>query len=260
MGQRSAISSSYFQASRAPRYSLLFALPLLLLYEGLAAALSRDPARDVRNGADVLLTGLFASVAGPHGPLLLMTVLVGACIWLIARDLRANGRGLRPAVFGGMLAESAVLAFVFGVVVSLATAHVLAPLGAGPPGAAELLAAVPAAQSPVTFDLPRRLMVSLGAGLYEELVFRVLLVSALSAGARLLLGWGPRLAGASAVALSAVVFSAFHYIGPYGDPLELQSFVFRLIAGLAFSALYVLRGFGIVAWTHALYDVYVLVL
>ena len=58
----------------------------------------------------------------------------------------------------------------------------------------------------------------------------------------------------------AAVFSAFHYVGPYGDRLELYSFVFRLIAGLFFSALYVLRGFGITAWTHALYDVLVLVL
>jgi hypothetical protein len=35
--------------------------------------------------------------------------------------------------------------------------------------------------------------------------------------------------------------------------------VFRTIGGLFFSALYVLRGFGITAWTHALYDILVLV-
>ena len=47
-------------------------------------------------------------------------------------------------------------------------------------------------------------------------------------------------------------------MGPYGDQLQLGSFVFRAIAGVAFSALYIVRGFGITAWTHALYDVMLL--
>ena len=102
-------------------------------------------------------------------------------------------------------------------------------------------------------------MMSLGSGLYEELLFSVLLVSGLLLVARRMLGFTPGLANAFAVALGALIFSAFHYIGPYGDPLRLDSFVFRAIAGVAFSALYVFRGFGITAWTHALYDVMVLV-
>ncbi|HEY7769135.1 type II CAAX prenyl endopeptidase Rce1 family protein, partial [Longimicrobium sp.] len=66
-------------------------------------------------------------------------------------------------------------------------------------------------------------------------------------------------AAAVAVIVSAFIFSAFHYIGPYAYPLELGSFTFRLLAGVAFSALYVWRGFGIAAWTHALYDVFLVI-
>jgi hypothetical protein len=55
--------------------------------------------------------------------------------------------------------------------------------------------------------------------------------------------------------VGALVFSLFHYIGPYGDPFQIPSFTFRAIAGVLFSGLYLLRGFGITAWTHALYDV-----
>jgi hypothetical protein len=58
------------------------------------------------------------------------------------------------------------------------------------------------------------------------------------------------------VVLAALIFSAFHYIGAYGDDWQLASFTFRFVAGLLFSALYVVRGFGITAWTHALYDVF----
>jgi uncharacterized membrane protein YjjP (DUF1212 family) len=105
-----------------------------------------------------------------------------------------------------------------------------------------------------------RLMLALGAGLYEELLFRVLLVGGLAAGLQWMLGGKRWVSGVIAAVIGAVVFSAFHYIGEYGDRLELMSFTYRAIAGLAFSALYLVRGFGITAWTHALYDVYVMVI
>jgi membrane protease YdiL (CAAX protease family) len=101
--------------------------------------------------------------------------------------------------------------------------------------------------------LASQVMISLGAGLYEELLFRVGLVGALAWLARRLLG-SPVAAGAAAVVAGALVFSAFHYVGPHGDSLELGSFAFRAVAGVLFSTLYLLRGFGITAWTHALYD------
>jgi hypothetical protein len=103
-----------------------------------------------------------------------------------------------------------------------------------------------------------RLMMSLGAGLYEELFFRVILVGGIAAGARVILGFGRGLSGAIAVLIGALIFSAFHYIGPYGDAFTIQSFVFRALSGVAFSGLYLLRGFGITAWTHALYDAFLL--
>ena len=103
-----------------------------------------------------------------------------------------------------------------------------------------------------------RLMLSLGAGLYEELFVRVLLVTGIAAGARVVLGLGRRGSGIIAAVVGAFIFSAFHYIGPYGDQLQLQSFVFRMLSGLAFSALYLVRGFGITAWTHAQYDAFLL--
>src|SRR3989442_6564738 len=68
--------NSYWQASRAPRFSLLFALPLLAFYQILAVLLSTGP-RSIRNGADAILQGLFVAVAGRWGPLLFMIFLIG---------------------------------------------------------------------------------------------------------------------------------------------------------------------------------------
>lgn len=236
----------YWRASRAPRYSLLFALPLLLAYEGLAAALPVRETGGVRNGADVLLKSLFVLVAGSRGPLIFGVLLLALGGWIVWRDIAAHGPVRRRWIFGAMLGESVLLALVFGVVVGTITARLLGVFGA--------LAMAQVAQP----DGLTRLMVSLGAGLYEELLFRVILVSALDWGGRRLLGWSPWAAGAGATLLGAAIFSAFHYVGPYGDAFQLQSFVFRMIGGVFFSGLYLLRGFGVDAWTHALYDVFLL--
>ena len=59
-------------------------------------------------------------------------------------------------------------------------------------------------------------------------------------------------------ALSAAVFSGWHYVGQFGEPFELRSFVFRWVCGVVFTLIYVFRGFAPVVWTHALYDIWVL--
>ncbi len=239
--------SSYWQVSRTPRYSLLFALPLLLFYQVLAVLLAHGE-RSVRNGADVILQALFTAVAGAWGPPLFMVCLIGVGLWLVTRDVRAHGSRLRGGVFVAMLGESIALALTFGFVVGSVTSGVLGMLQTlAVPGGAEM-------------DWWTRLMVSLGAGIYEELLFRVLLVGALAATARALLGWRPLTAGVTATFVGAAIFSAFHYLGPYGDRWQLYSFAFRMVAGLFFSGLYLARGFGITAWTHALYDVLLLLM
>jgi hypothetical protein len=243
---------SYFDVSRAPRYSVIFALPLLLAYEALAAALAGPrSSSQIRNGADVLLKEAFIAAAGRNGPLIFIAAVVGIGIWFVARDMKRTGQGVRPLVLGGMLAESIALAAIFGIVIGTLTVKLL--------GSLHVMALTGFMESPITrLSWSTRLMLSLGAGLYEELLFRVLLVSALAAGARVVFGLSTRGAGVFAAVVGALIFSAFHYIGPYGDPFRLTSFTFRAISGLAFSALYLLRGFGITAWTHSLYDAFLL--
>lgn len=236
---------TYWNATRAPRYSVIIALPLFVAYEILAAAVAGPSG--VRNAAEVILDAPFVAVFGWHGPLVLWGILIAAGLWLAARDLRAHGP-VRSAFFAFMLLEAAGLALVSGVLVSALTARLVQ---------ARLLAGAPQLE---TLSVPARLMLSLGAGLYEELLFRVILVGALAWTGRRLLGWRPEAAGAVAVVVGATVFSLFHYVGPFGDRFGAYSFLFRALMGVFFSALYVTRGFGITAWTHALYDVFVVLL
>ncbi len=233
--------TSYWQDTRRPRYSLLFVFPLFASYEALAAALGGEGVAVVRNGADVLLKSLFVVLGGHRGVLLFGGLLLLAGLALVIGDVRRHGPP-RPGPFLGMAVESVAYAALLGGVAGTLTSLVLGvgPLAAGGAG---------------TFDLPTQLMLSLGAGLYEELLFRVLLVTALVGLARRGFGWSGRASAAFAVAVSALIFSAFHYVGPYGDRLALASFTYRAVAGLLLSGLYVARGFGITAWSHALYDV-----
>ncbi len=236
-------TSRYYADSRAPRYTILFALPLLLGYEALALFMADAPSGGVRNGADVILKSFFLTLAGSRGLLLFEGVLLITGAWLVARDWKQHPGPLRPTVFAGMLAESAVLGLAVGLVVGRLTTMLLPQLAI--------------MQGVGALDTPTQLMISLGAGIYEELLFRVILVGSLAWCFTRGIGWSPRAAGIAAALLGAFIFSAFHYVGAYGDPLRLDSFLFRFIAGLVFSALYLTRGFGITAWTHALYDVYV---
>jgi hypothetical protein len=233
----------YWRSARTPRYSLLFALPLLLIYEVLARIVTSESG--IRNGADVLLKSLFIMLGGRHGLTAFAVVVLGTGAVLVVRDWRRNGAPA-PRFFPVMWLESLLYATMFGGVTGMLTGLLLN----GPRGLA--------ATQGTALGPAEEFVVSLGAGVYEELLFRVVLVTVLARLAAVLFNWRPRWSATFAIVLGAFLFSAFHYIGPFGDTLEPGSFTFRMIAGLLLNGLYLARGFGITAWTHALYDVLLL--
>jgi membrane protease YdiL (CAAX protease family) len=235
----------YLRLTRTHTYSVLFALPLLLAYEIGAALLARTDHSSLRNGADVLLRTLFAA-GGIRGTAAFAAVLIAIASTLVVLERRRKKVPIRGAPFLGMAAESVVYALLLGVVVGTITHWVLQGVGFRLSMGEGALA---------TLSMPEALVLSMGAGIYEELVFRVFLVGGLF-GLFHAAGLDRRGAGVGAAVIAALIFSAFHYIGPYGDPWALPSFLFRALAGLAFSVLFLLRGFGITAWTHALYDIF----
>ena len=240
----------YFRLTRTHTYSLLFAFPLLLLYEAGAAWLAHADENSLRNGADVMLRTLVAA-GGIQGTGAFAGVLIVAALIVILLERRRHKFPVRPTFFVGMAMESVLYAILFGAVVGTLTQWVLQGAGFG---------TLAIQENPMS-ALPLRdaIVLSLGAGIYEELAFRVIIVGGLFALFRAS-GLQTRRAAVFSAVLSAVLFSAFHYIGPYGDAWALQSFLFRALAGLAFSVLFLARGFGVAAWTHALYDIFLFLL
>jgi hypothetical protein len=234
----------YLELTRSPWYGYLFSLPLLALYQISALLANLGSRRQVINGADALVQGLLNSI-GLHGWLgswLLLAAVVGAAIY----RLDAPHRKGKPetSYFVPVLLESGLYALLFGNVVAVLTALVLPHSG--------FLAA-----GGMGISLGQSVAASLGAGLYEELVFRVLLAGGLIWGLSRI-GWKPAAATVTAVLASSLLFSLFHYVGPLGEPFRLTSFTFRFIAGVVLAVLFAVRGFAVAAWTHALYDLFLI--
>ena len=230
--------SNYWRYSRSAYYSAVAALPLLVIYE-ILIVLSQSRYWGIRNAADVWIrTFLMAfDLQAQH----ITFVLIGISLALIPiAKSKAHGIKLKANYFALMFAECLAFSLVLGVV--LQSILRLGGLSFGGLGS----------------GLMQNLALSVGAGLFEEIIFRVLLLNLLF----LLLS--PLLkkkvvAAVFSVLLASFLFSLSHYVGTMADTWQLYSFMFRWAAGLLFTVLYFIRGFAITAYTHALYDIWVLV-
>jgi hypothetical protein len=231
---------AYLNATRHPWACVVFVLPLLFAYEA-AVLFMGDQPELLRNGADVWLRWALATLGLRHllwAPALLLFVLL---IWSVRK--RDNRPHDYVGVWIGMTTESVAFALTLWVGCHL-TFPLLHRLG------------VPMTTTGQPEPAVQQLLCFVGAGIYEEALFRLLLFS----GLRWLLlrneiPWpGP---GFLAAVVSALLFSAAHNIGPYGESFQPFVFAFRAGAGLYFVLLYQLRGFGIAVGAHAAYDVLV---
>ncbi|HTU20375.1 MAG TPA: CPBP family glutamic-type intramembrane protease [Gemmataceae bacterium] len=231
---------SYLRATRHPWPSLLFVLPLVIAYEVGVAVLGGPHPEHLRNGADnwlrVGLTHL--GISWVWLPPAVLLALMAVWTWS-QRDERPNEV---IAVLSGMILESVAYAIgLWGVSRALGPLleHFGVALAAG--------AAEPAVGQVITY---------LGAGIYEEALFRLVLFSCMVRLLRLVDVNG-LLSVLLAASASALLFSAAHHIGPYGQPYGNYLFLFRLIAGLYFAVLFQARGFGIAVGAHACYNLMV---
>ena len=245
---------TYYRVSRSGTYSFLAALPLILTYELLIVLSNGGTVSHIRVGAEVWLKQSLALI-GTAGLAAFgaLVILIGIGIFYYERKRRIP---LRARYFLWIMMESAVYAVLVAIIVSGLVGAVLTLFLQNDAVAAvqqttysggKLLQAMP-------MDLRLQVALSVGAGVYEELLFRVILVG----GLYLILRWlkvGRGIAYLAAALAGAFIFSVVHYVGPLGDTFAMGSFLFRFFFGLVLNVLFLLRGFGVAAWTHALYDI-----
>lgn len=221
----------YLGLSRRVSLSLVYVAPLFLGYE-LAVRVADS---GVRNAAENTFKSLFWYL-GPGAGLLqafFALVLVAAASRVFQQRLPVL-RILVP-----FLIEALLLALVLGPIVAFLT------------GVFPLDASV----RPRGDDLLVSVLSSVGAGLYEELLFRLVLLGGFYVVLLRFLGLRRGYALAAAVVVSAAMFAAYHHMGPNGEPFAARAFAFRGMAGILLGLIFAARGLGVVVYLHAFYDV-----
>lgn len=234
-------SDSYLRATRHPRSCLIFLLPLLAVYEGGVIWLGGRQPETVRSGADSWVRWSFESIG--IDPLYLPPLVIVAffAVWCAIR------RGDRPnqtlSVWVGMTLESVLFAFILWSCDHASWSAI-----------AE--GTLPLAASGEPTEALAQTVSYVGAGIYEEILFRLLLLQLLFR--IILMTETSRFAAAGfAMLLSSLAFAAAHHVGGNGEAFVPEVFAFRAMAGIYFALLCQLRGFGVAAGTHAFYDVLV---
>jgi hypothetical protein len=243
-----ARAENYWTISSGPLHSLVLLAPLVVAYEIGSILHLTDPSEGERRSihAENLLGDFFQlfGLAGLFLPgIALLTVLL---VWHILSGARFR---VNFSVVIGMAAESA--AWTIPLVVLSAVHHsavtAAVALAAGDGGLGEL-------------SWQARLTISIGAGLYEEMLFRLVGITFLHFLLADLLRVNTKAATALAVAGSALGFALYHQAVLTPAGLDAGKLVFFTAAGAYLGAIFVFRGFGVAVATHILYDILVLVL
>ncbi|MBO6572791.1 MAG: CPBP family intramembrane metalloprotease [Balneola sp.] len=232
---------TYFSDTKNLLYSFLISLPLFLAYELLILISQPDSSQIVRISVDSWFKSVF-SLFGVNAVSITLLIVALFGMYILYKE-REQLRELRFKYFPAMIGESTI----YAVLVTLVATYFVS-----------MVFAISANDPISTLTGLQKFALSLGAGLYEELFFRVILVSVLIWVFQKVFNNKNWAAITAAVILSAFLFSMVHYVGSMGDPFTLSSFAYRFVFGLMLNGIYVWRGFGIAAWTHALYDLMVL--
>jgi hypothetical protein len=233
-----------------PLTSLLLVFPLFLAYQ-IGVLLMPS----TYNGADLITSQMLRLLHGNASLYLLINVALAAGLVIVMLVLRQKST-FDPRLFVPVLLESAIYAITMGSLICFVMVDLLHVdpkmwIGAG-------RALLPLATGPEHADPAAKLVLSLGAGVHEELLFRLIMVGGGTWLLNQVVGVNRWVSIVSAMLLSSVLFSAAHHIIG-GEPFRVGAFVYRILCGLVFATIFQTRGFAVAVYTHALYDIYVLI-
>ena len=229
--------NSYWRSTRSPLYSFLFTVPLFLIYEIGIFLTSSDDMFVLRNGADALMRQILATFGITGLYWVGVIFFIGFIIAFILQRKYWEETQIHSDYFLLMMVESVGWSVLIYFLMTNIYLLLMNPTGS---------------------MLVQQVTLAVGAGIYEEFLFRVLLIAGISVILGFIFQWSDKTRNWAAMVIAAGIFSSFHFIGEYGDFFSFNIFMVRFLAGIALGTLYFLRGFGITAWSHAVYDLIVL--
>ncbi len=250
-------SVGYFARTCRPVYALVFLLPFIIIYEILVFAVNpqllSEPINNVRGGVVAFVwiqnflhhIGLDAKSAWLCAPLAII-------ITLLALQLTSRQKWkIHWPDFLIMTGECILISLPL-IILSLILKRPVRP---------SQVACLSASTAFHCNGFVIDVITGIGAGIYEELVFRLVLIGLLMLFFETILGVKRSKAIIISVAVSAVLFSLHHHFvflfGRYAksEALALAPFIFRTVAGVYFASVFAVRGFGIVAGAHIFYNI-----
>ena len=228
----------YLKVTKTPLYSFIFTLPLFLIYEIGILLISNSDIPQLRNGADVLMKQVLESfgIYGMYG--FGGTFLIGFMVAFLRQKKHLNSSDVQGRFLILMFIESIIWAILLSI------AMIAVPTSLSLSNEQRLL---------------QQIVLAIGAGIYEEFVFRVILIAGLASLFGFIFKWGNFGKNLSAIIASSIIFSLFHFLGSFGDAPSISLFFIRTIAGIVLGFIYIFRGFGIAAYAHSIYDLFVIV-
>ncbi|MFI4910667.1 MAG: CPBP family intramembrane glutamic endopeptidase [Sedimentisphaeraceae bacterium JB056] len=266
MGKKTSVDTfeTYFERTSKPIYAFYYLLFFVVVYElGLFAIDSEVFSRPLGEVPGVVVAfawvyntliklGFNGQGAWVGAPVVVMATLI---VWQLASNTepKVRIRDFFPMTLECIGWSIPLIAFSFWInnMVS-ASDHAAVP-------------AIPQASLLASTENTQQFFVSviagIGAGIYEELFFRLYVIMVLVLFMRKFLGMPELRANCFAIVISALLFSAHHHVyflnGSFhsGEPFSVVPFIFRFIAGVYLAALFGIRGFGVVAATHAYHNI-----
>ena len=228
------VALSYWKVTKNIYYSLMFIFPMLFLYEMMCWIQFAGKSAEIRNGADVFLRQLIMGF-GKHSESIygLLLILVFFVIMFFNRNAVKKER-LKFTFLLYMFAESLLWSLGFLILMSISEKLILSILERN--------------------IIPEQFYLAIGAGVWEELLFRVGAIGLCLSLLTNIIKYSGIFSAIIAILFAAVLFSLFHYIGPFGDIFTYKSFYIRTWAGIFLGSLYLFRGLGITVYTHIFYD------
>lgn len=232
---------NYFKVSHSPLYSLIYVLPAAVFYEVSIFFINRSDVEGMRNSADILLKRLLGHLGfeGFQASILLF-LLIFVTVSLVHGIRLEGGGGFHWSHFPFILIESAIYAMAMILLFAYALHSSVTLSGYFP-------------------DI-QHIVFSAGAGVYEELLFRGIMLQGLLFLLARVEGVSQLLMTIFSVLLTSLIFVGIHYVGPYGDDFSLISFFVRFGGSLILSGIYLWRGFALAAYTHTFYDIFVILI
>lgn len=235
MAKKVSALRQYLNSSKTLHYSLILTLPAVAIYEIGIIILFRDSFFELRNTGEILLRSLFEYL-GLTNPIVVSSLLLGLFIIVMLRGYKIEKKpGIHANYIIYMLLESMLWGSIIFISLQLFTKLPL--------------------QIVTMEEKISNINLAIGAGIFEELIFRLVLIGSFLVILQRGISLPTRVSVPIAILLSAVVFAAFHlFMETYSFPVFSQ----RVFGGVLLGSIFYLRGYGISVYAHIIYNILIL--